>query len=53
MKFVLLAFGVYAGYNYFQTKAAQADPVDSALNVLMVAGSAVSVLGFLNAMAKD
>jgi hypothetical protein len=53
MKFVLVVAGAYIGYNYFQSKAAQADPIDSILNVLMVGGSLASIIVLIPYLAKD
>lgn len=53
MKFVILVFGAYIGYNYFQTKAAQADPTESILNVLMVGSSVITVTAFVNKLGSN
>jgi hypothetical protein len=47
MKFVFLVGAAYVGYNYFQSKAAQSDPIESILNVVMVGGSLASIVVLL------
>ena len=52
MPFVILAFSAYVGYNYFNSKSAQADPVESLLNVVAVGASLITIVAFANKLGS-